>query len=103
MTLNQPSSNLATPRPLRSCPESRHDFFRLPLHVLVGYFRASGYFRIRPFILRSEKNRILVGINIDQLVQEAWDKALQFGINPAATRDECRRDGHKTDTPVIIR
>jgi len=58
------------------------------LDVLVGYFRASGYFRIRPFIQRSRKIRILVGINIDRLVQEAWDKGLQFGANLNATRDE---------------
>ena len=56
------------------------------LDVLVGYFRASGYFRVRPFVQKSGKIRILVGINIDRLVQEAWDKGLQFGINPAASR-----------------
>lgn len=56
------------------------------LDVLVGYFRASGYFRIRPFVRSSGKIRILVGINIDRLVQEAWDKGLQFGVNPAASR-----------------
>lgn len=58
------------------------------LDILVGYFRASGYFRIRPFIQRSGKIRILVGINIDRLVQEAWDKGLQFGANPVASRAE---------------
>ncbi|MDF9834019.1 superfamily II DNA or RNA helicase [Ereboglobus sp. PH5-5] len=58
------------------------------LDVLVGYFRASGYFRIRPFVQKSERIRILVGINIDRLVQEAWDKGLQFGVNPASSRAE---------------
>ena len=56
------------------------------LDVLVGYFRASGYFRVRPFVQKSGKIRILVGINIDRLVQEAWDKGLQFGANPATSR-----------------
>lgn len=56
--------------------------------VLVGYFRASGYFRIRPFVQRSGRIRILVGINIDRLVQEAWDKGLQFGANPTVARAE---------------
>ncbi len=58
------------------------------LDVLVGYFRASGYFRVRPFVQKSGKIRILVGINIDRLVQEAWDKGLQFGANPATSRDQ---------------
>ena len=58
------------------------------LDVLVGYFRASGYFRIRPFVQKSGKIRILVGINIDRLVQEAWDKGLQFGANPSASREQ---------------
>lgn len=63
--------------------------------VLVGYFRASGYFRVRPFIQRSGKIRILVGIDIDRLVHEAWDKGLQFGANPAATCEEFLSDLHK--------
>ncbi len=58
------------------------------LDVLVGYFRASGYFRIRPFVQRSGKIRILVGINIDRLVQEAWDKGLKFGANPSTSREQ---------------
>ncbi len=58
------------------------------LDVLVGYFRASGYFRVRPFVQKSGKIRILVGINIDRLVQEAWDKGLQFGANPATSREQ---------------
>ncbi len=36
--------------------------------VLVGHFRASGYFRIRKFIEEASEIRILVGINIDNLI-----------------------------------
>ena len=39
--------------------------------ALVGYFRASGYFRIRKFIEKAEEIRILVGINIDNIIHEA--------------------------------
>jgi hypothetical protein len=39
--------------------------------ALVGYFRASGYFRIRPFVEKTAEIRILVGINIDNLIYEA--------------------------------
>jgi hypothetical protein len=31
--------------------------------ALVGYFRASGYFAIRPFLNRVPKVRVLVGID----------------------------------------
>ena len=31
--------------------------------ALVGYFRASGYFQIRPFIEKTAEIRILVGID----------------------------------------
>lgn len=34
--------------------------------ALVGYFRASGYFRIRKFIQQTPQIRILVGINVDK-------------------------------------
>ena len=35
--------------------------------AFIGYFRASGYFRIRNFIEQTPQIRILVGINIDKL------------------------------------
>ncbi len=40
-------------------------------NALVGNFRASGYFRIRKFVEKADKIRILVGINIDNLIHEA--------------------------------
>jgi len=46
--------------------------------ALVGYFRASGYFRVRPFIEKSAKIRILVGINIDEKIYDANKKGLLF-------------------------
>lgn len=39
--------------------------------ALVGYFRASGYFRIRKFIQQTPKIRFLVGINVDKLTYQA--------------------------------
>jgi len=49
--------------------------------ALVGYFRASGYFQIRPFIEKTAEIRILVGINIDELIHEAGSKGLLFNPN----------------------
>ena len=54
---------------------------RLNLHhfdALVGYLRASGYFKVRKFLDSVPKVRILVGINVDKLIQEAQNKGLEF-------------------------
>ncbi len=56
--------------------------------ALVGYFRASGYFRIRKFIEKSEEIRILVGINIDNLIHEANQQGLLFDSNAERAQDE---------------
>jgi superfamily II DNA/RNA helicase/HKD family nuclease len=56
--------------------------------ALVGYFRASGYFRIRPFVEKADEIRILVGINIDNLIYEANKKGLLFIDDPAKSRDD---------------
>ncbi|BAV07386.1 PLD-like domain-containing protein [Filimonas lacunae] len=46
--------------------------------ALVGYFHASGYFRIRKFIEKSDEIRILVGINIDKMIHQAYQQGLLF-------------------------
>jgi len=46
--------------------------------ALVGYFRASGYFNIRPFLENVPKVRILVGINVDKILAEYNSKGLLF-------------------------
>jgi superfamily II DNA/RNA helicase/HKD family nuclease len=56
--------------------------------ALVGYFRASGYFRIRNFIEKADEIRILVGINIDNLIHEASQQGLLFDSNIDRAQDE---------------
>ena len=56
--------------------------------ALVGYFRASGYFRIRPFVEKADEIRILVGINVDNLIYEANKKGLLFIEDPAKSKDD---------------
>ena len=56
--------------------------------ALVGYFRASGYFRIREFVKKAEEIRILVGINIDNLINEANQQGLLFDSNAERVQDE---------------
>ncbi len=56
--------------------------------ALVGYFRASGYFKVRPFLDRIEKIRILVGINVDRLTQEYNAKGQLFLSNQNKTKEQ---------------
>ena len=56
--------------------------------VLVGYFRASGYFQIRPLLDRIPKVRILVGINVDRLTKDFHDRGQQFLQDSNLTRQE---------------
>jgi ERCC4-related helicase len=56
--------------------------------ALVGYFRASGYFKVRPFLDKIPKIRILVGINVDQLIKKYHDKGQLYLENPEETKSE---------------
>jgi superfamily II DNA/RNA helicase len=46
--------------------------------ALIGYFRASGYFRIRPFLNDVPNIRILIGINVDKIIEKYHSKGLLF-------------------------
>jgi superfamily II DNA/RNA helicase len=56
--------------------------------ALVGYFRTSGYFKVRPFLGNIPKIRILVGINVDQLIKKYHDRGQMFLQNANQTKDE---------------
>lgn len=56
--------------------------------ALVGYFRASGYFRIRKFIQDTPNIRILVGINVDKLTYQANKQGLLFNPNAEQSQEE---------------
>jgi len=61
--------------------------------ALVGYLKASGYFRIRPFLEDVEHIRILAGIEADRLFAEARSKGQEFRFaNDNQTRKEFLRD-----------
>lgn len=46
--------------------------------ALVGYFRASGYFKVRPFLDNVPFIRILVGIDVDKILAKYQSKGLLF-------------------------
>ena len=56
--------------------------------VLVGYFYASGYFRVRPYIQRVSAVRVLVGINVDKLVQEASQQGILFTADAYKSQED---------------
>jgi len=56
--------------------------------ALVGYFRASGYFKVRPFLDKIPKIRILVGINVDQIIKKYHERGQYFLNNPDETKTE---------------
>lgn len=63
--------------------------------ALVGYFRSSGYFRIREYLEKVDKIRILVGIDVDHLISEAARKGLEFNFNTEVTREQFIEDARK--------
>ena len=60
--------------------------------ALVGYFRSSGYFRIREHLDSVAEIRILVGIDVDHLIGEAARKGYEFNFNTEVTREEFIRE-----------
>lgn len=61
--------------------------------ALVGYLKASGYFRIRPFLEEVDHIRILAGIEADRLFAEAKSKGQEFRFaNDNQTRKEFLTD-----------
>lgn len=60
--------------------------------ALVGYFRSSGYFKVREFLDKIPKIRILVGINVDLLIKKYQEKGQQFLDNPTETKESFLAD-----------
>lgn len=56
--------------------------------VLVGYFRASGYFRVRPLLDKVPKVRILVGIDVDRITKEFHDRGQQYIQDPQQAKED---------------
>src|SRR6218665_3702552 len=56
--------------------------------ALVGYLRTSGYFKVRAFLDNIPKIRILVGINVDQLIKKYHDKGELYLGNSDETKQD---------------
>ena len=60
--------------------------------ALVGYLRASGYFKIQKFLKKVPKIRILVGINVDKAIKQYHQVGLEFTTNNEKLLDELNKD-----------
>lgn len=63
--------------------------------ALVGYFRSSGYFKLRPYLQNVPKIRILVGINVDEVISKYHAQGLLFSKDAQKTRLEFLEDLRK--------
>ncbi len=55
--------------------------------ALAGYFRSTGYFKLRPFLENIQQIRILVGINVDQLAAQYTAVGQQYLKDPIETKE----------------
>lgn len=55
--------------------------------ALVGYFRSTGYFKLRPYLENIQHIRILVGINVDLLAAQYSALGQQYLKDPIETKD----------------
>lgn len=55
--------------------------------ALVGYFRSTGYFKLRPFLENIQHIRILVGINVDHLAAQYNALGQQYLNDPNETKE----------------
>ena len=67
--------------------------------VLVGYFRASGFYQLHESIEPIEKTRILIGLGIDnesyQIIDSYQNQAvLDFESHSSAKRSGCMQNGY---------
>jgi HKD family nuclease len=55
--------------------------------ALVGYFRSTGYFKLRPLLENVPEIRILVGINVDHLVKKYQNRGEHYLSDPDQTEE----------------
>jgi superfamily II DNA or RNA helicase len=55
--------------------------------ALVGYFRSTGYFKLRPFLENIQEIRILVGISADQIAEQYRALGQQYLKDPIETKE----------------
>lgn len=65
------------------------------LDAVVGFFRASGYFSLRPFLDSINKVRVLIGIDVDKYIAEAARQGKLFFGAEGDIKQDCLRQIRK--------
>ena len=60
--------------------------------AVSAYFRSSGYFKMREMLKEVEEIKILVGINVDNLVFEAQRRGMIYFSNANKTKEEFEKN-----------
>ena len=55
---------------------------------MVGYFRSTGYFKIRPFLENVSQIRVLVGIDVDALTAKYKYQGLLLAADTSAAKQD---------------
>jgi superfamily II DNA/RNA helicase len=63
--------------------------------ALIGYFRASGYFKVRPFLEKIPVIKIIVGINVDKLTKKYHEKGQLYLAQPETVKNSFIEDMRK--------
>ena len=61
------------------------------LDAVVGFLRASGYFSLRPFLNGIDKVRVLIGIDVDEYIANAYKRGELFFGAEEDVKEECLR------------
>ncbi|MBR4388498.1 MAG: SNF2/RAD54 family helicase [Prevotella sp.] len=61
------------------------------LDAVVGFLRASGYFSLRPFLDNINKVRILIGIDVDKYIVQAYRQGKMFFGAEEEVKEDCLR------------
>ena len=71
-------------------------------HAVVGYFRSSGYFKLRQELSSTQEIKILVGINIDNIFRKAQAAGkMFFGDNVVSLALVARTDHDRRAVGVV--
>ena len=65
------------------------------LDAVVGFLRASGYFSLRPFLDNINKVRILIGIDVDKYIVQAYRQGKMFFGAEEEVKEDCLRKVRK--------
>ena len=66
----------------------RHGAHIEDFDALVGYFRSTGYFKIRPFLENVPQIRVLVGIDVDALTAVYKHQGLLLATDTSAAKQD---------------